>query len=294
MTPDPDIYDEMQRLPFDESTADRLLSGELAPADAPAAARDLAVLFAAATSSPTLDELGQRDQVAAGMAAMLSSAPLTEPNPSRRRSMLSKVLTAKAAAVATIAAFGLGTAAAAAGGALPGESHANTHAATGLAIAASHQAPAAVTASSSASSSASSLPRTGPANVHAQYGLCTAFLAAQKPTTSSASTPTSEPPQYSSTAFKALIGEHGGVAATTTYCEGVVTAKHSTTHPTDPTDEPSADTPEGSGKPASPGNSAGKGKSQSTNTPPTSTGKPSDTGRPATPGNSTGSSTTHH
>ncbi|MGH9115511.1 MAG: hypothetical protein ACRDWW_06720, partial [Acidimicrobiales bacterium] len=49
-----------------------------------------------------------------------------------------------------------------------------------------------------------------------------------------------------STAFKALIQEHGGVTATTAYCKGVVTTQH-----------PGASTGSGStGTPASPGNSA--------------------------------------
>jgi hypothetical protein len=277
MSLDPDIYDEMHRLPFSDETADRLLAGRLSPEDAPPAGRDLAVLFASATSAPTPDELLHRDHVvAAGVAAVLSSAPLPEPTPPRRRSMLSKILTAKVAAAATIAAFGLGTAAAAAVGSLPGQNHANSHAATGLAIAASHPS----TAGDTATPAGGSLPPTGPANVHAQWGLCTGFLAAQKSTTSS----TSEPPQYSSTAFKALIAEHGGIAATTTYCKSLA-------HPgsNKPDTSTNADTPEGSGKPANPGNSAGKGNSQSANTPPTSTGKPSSTGRPATHGTSTAS-----
>jgi hypothetical protein len=63
------------------------------------------------------------------------------------------------------------------------------------------------------------VPATGPANVHAQSGLCTAFLAANPGTRTSTSS--AMPPQDSSTAFQALLSQHGGVAATTTYCKGV-------------------------------------------------------------------------
>lgn len=268
MNADPDIYDEMHLLPLSTGTADRLLSGELAPDDAPPAGRDLAVLFSTAKSPATPDELAHRGRVvASAVAEVLSSAPLSEPAPSRRRSMLSKVLTAKVAAAATIAALGLGTAAAAAAatGALPGTDHANSHAASGQATSA-----AAHSSAGKPTPTPGVVPPTGPANIHAQAGLCTAFLAAQK------STPGSTPPQYSSsTAFKALIIEHGGIASTTTYCR---TVAHPNTN--QPDTSANTDTPEGTGKPADTGK-------------PANTGKPADAGKPASPGNSAGQGDTH-
>lgn len=71
-------------------------------------------------------------------------------------------------------------------------------------------------------SASSSLPETGPANAHAQFGLCTAFLAGNESNNSPPST--SPPPQDSSTAFRVLIAQHGSIAATLAYCQGVVRA----------------------------------------------------------------------
>lgn len=256
MNPSVDRYDEMYFRPGPDDSTERLIEGRLSPADAPPSYSGVAELFAAMRAPADSTELAAQTSV---VAAMIAEARISSPSaqPPRRRSVLSKVLTAKAAAVATIAAFGIGTAAAAATGALPGQtSHANSHADAGLAIAASHTAAGTNGKSNgkghnspTGSNSNSAIPATGPANSHAQFGLCTAFLAAQKSTNST----TSSPPQYNSTAFKALIAQNGGVAGTTTYCTGVVKSHPSESGSNDSTN---SGKPSGSGKPANnPGSS---------------------------------------
>lgn len=271
MTSDPDIP-YMHRFPFGDDVVDRLLSGSLPTASTPEAYRSVVALFEAVTGPATSGELARAE----AYAAVASAAVLeTVPSPPGSRSVLKKIMTAKAAAVATTLAFGLGTAAAAATGSLPGQgsSHANSHADHGQATAAANHSDSSNTSPSSSSSttstsvagtqtntSNSSIPKTGPANQNAQFGLCTAFLNGQKHITTSSST-TSLPPQYSSTAFKALIAENGSVAATTTYCQHLVTAHQTST---------GSGSPE-QGKPATPGNSTSHD---------TTGGKPANTGKP--------------
>ncbi|HWE55786.1 MAG TPA: hypothetical protein VG435_09745 [Acidimicrobiales bacterium] len=273
---DPDSHDEMQRRFPDYEADERLLSGRIRTPDSTESLRGVAHLFEAAKGPATDDELVSMSVLVPAMAAEVLSSPAPLPSPvPRRRAMLSKILTAKVAAAAAVAVFGIGTAAAAATGTLPTQtSHASGHAAAGLATAAAHRAHAASSRATTSSVTAgsptsSTLPATGPANRHAQFGLCTAFLAVGRPSSTGADTSTSStpqsPPPYNSTAFRALIAQNGGVAGTTTYCQGVV-ANHSTTSTTEPGDTVR---PDHSGKPAK-------------------TGKPEDTGKPSGTGTSRG------
>ena len=270
-----DSWDEMHRFlsggaehgsfPYGDQVAEQLLTGQLAPDDAPPELRGLAMLFEKANSPATALDLAQRASVvAAGLAAVRSSTPVTsEPTP-RSRSMLSKLFTAKVAIGATAAVLGLSTAAAAATGSLPGQTtKASSHAAFGLATAGSHVAGHSNKGASGTGQTASgSIPSTGPANSHAQFGLCTAFLAGN---TSSTSVSSIMVPQDSSTAFKALIAENAGsVASTIVYCQGVVAAHASSTGGSgtgkpSSTDQGSAfglsHRPTGAGKPTNAGNS---------------------------------------
>jgi hypothetical protein len=89
--------------------------------------------------------------------------------------------------------------------------------------------------------------------------LCTAFLNGN-PATSPTGT---LPPQDSSTAFQALINQHGGIAATTAYCQGIVnthtppgqSGKTPANGSASPGNGASTGNGNGAGKPASPGNS---------------------------------------
>jgi hypothetical protein len=232
MTTQSDSSGEMHRLPFREppfndEMAERLLSGQVPGSDASHPYHGLASLFETVAGSPIPEETAHKvSVVAAAMAALEAATPVhstarpSQSQISRRRPMLSKLLTAKAAAAATLLALGLGTAAAAATGALPMQTgNANSHASAGLAIAASSSS-----GSDSNSNKSSGSNSTGAAgNTHAQFGLCTAFLAHHP----ASSTPPSSVPSDSSKTFSALISSHGGLIGTTiTYCQGVV-AKHS-------------------------------------------------------------------
>lgn len=286
-----DSYDEMHSFLSGDDSCDRLLSGQLSSLDVPGSLRGVAALFEAAAGPAAPAELArERQMVAALTAEVLSSRPQLHPTPSRRRAVLSKVLTAKFAALATAAAFGIGTAAAAAAGSLPGQtSHANSHATAGLATAAANQTPHGQGNSSHPGAAGNptngSIPLTGPANSHAEFGLCTAFLAAANGHTSTSGGSTlSSLPQYNSEAFMALIGEHKGVAGTTTYCQGVVAS-----HPSSSDNTTDTGKPVDVGKPANAGKPADTGK-------PANAGKPADTGKPSSGGtlpSTAGSSSSH-
>ena len=201
--------------------------------------------------------------------------------------MIGKLLTAKVAAGLAVGALTVGTAAAAVSGALPGQgsgSHGPAHVTVGGASNSgstsdhhpSHGAPSFTSGANSANPS-SKVPATGPANSHAQFGLCTAFL------NFNTATQKSLPPQDSSTAFKALITQNSGVPKTVTYCEGVVK-----TPPSDNTGS-SGDTakPSGAGKPSGVGKPAGVGQ------PPTPNDQaPSGTGSGAPTTHGSGASST--
>jgi hypothetical protein len=180
--------------------------------------------------------------------------------------MLSNLLSAKLAAAAAVAAFGIGTAAAATTGHLPGFSPPGHPAVTFVNASGTTTDPTSTTSSTSTSStttdpttlsntsSTPGIPLTGPANQHALFGLCTAFLAGSSDdgstTTAPTNTPTAPSGKDDSTAFKALINETGGTpAATTAFCQNYV----KTRHPGNPND-PSQSIDHG--KPANAGDSS--------------------------------------
>lgn len=287
--------DDMHLL-IDEQTADRLVSGTVAPDDAPPGYARLATLVRAAQVPGSPGELVGEGAVASMAAAIVSNtlipmnARACATSPTRKRNrMLTKVLTAKAATAATVALFGLGTAAAAATGALPmqgsgGSSQGttaaleitnSTTATTGTQSGSGTVTPNNSTDAAAAAATAAGItaPTTGPANEHALFGLCTAFLAGPPSSTSTSGTGTTPPTgpgnKYNSTAFKALISESGGsVASTATACTTYLqnAKSSSTTDATsgDTTDSPDSSTNTGAGdtgwgRPASPGNSGSHG-----------------------------------
>ena len=257
MTSDCDSHPEMHRVPFrdpslSEDLAEHLLSGRAAADDVPNAYRGLAALFETATAAPTAEEMAHKSTVVAAAVAAVGGAAtvhsLAPDQLSRRRSMISKMLTAKAAAAATIAALGLGTAAAAMAGALP--TQANSHATVNLTTSGSATTAGSTTADTNQGQGSGHTPD-AVTNTHAQFGLCTAFLAHHP----SGTTPSSVPSD-SSKVFSALITLKGGLAGTVTYCQGVV-ATHSTSP--DSTDKPdSTGTNQGAGKPSDAGSSNSK------------------------------------
>lgn len=238
MTSNSDSHPEMHRVPFrdpslSEELSERLLSGRAAVDDVPNAYRGLAALFETATAAPTAEEMAHKATVVAAAIAAVGGAATVHslaPDQLRRRSMISKILTAKAAAAATVAALGLGTAAAAMAGALP--TQANSHATVNLTTSGTGST-AGTNANTNNQGQGSANTPNAVTNTHAQFGLCTAFLA-HHPTST---TPATSVPSDSSKVFKAFISLHGGLPGTTTYCQGVV-ATHSTSSATDGTDTP--------------------------------------------------------
>ncbi|HWD54353.1 MAG TPA: hypothetical protein VG346_04485 [Acidimicrobiales bacterium] len=271
MNAERDWNEDMQRWSIDDVTADRLLTGGLSPDDAPPGYAPLAATIQTATGPADPAELrGEAAIVAAGV-GVVASAHDTLPI-GRRTTVRTKLISAKVAAVTTVAVLGLGTAAAALTASLPTPtSHASSHAAAGLATAAAHVPTGAGSHGSSASNGSTggtgaggTGPVNGMTNGNATFGLCTALLAAP----SQASNPNSG--KASSTAFTTLIAAHGGsISAATTFCTGYVAANHPgggpattgqpTTAPTDGTDGSAT-----AGRPASPGQSSTGGEPSTT------------------------------
>jgi hypothetical protein len=115
MSPWRDLDSEMQRLPLDTDTADRLLAGSVAPEDAPPGYAGVATLLAAVADSPTADDLSRESETVALLAAVVrSSQPkMTKP---RRRSIVPRLKLAAAFATVALA----GTTGLALAGSLPG------------------------------------------------------------------------------------------------------------------------------------------------------------------------------
>jgi hypothetical protein len=115
MSPWRDLDSEMQRLPLDTDTADRLLAGSVAPEDAPPGYAGVATLLAAVAESPTTDDLSRESETVALFAAVVrSSQPrMTKP---RRRSIVPRLRLATAFVTVALA----GTTGLAFAGSLPG------------------------------------------------------------------------------------------------------------------------------------------------------------------------------
>jgi hypothetical protein len=110
-----DLESEMQRLPLDANTADRLLAGSIAPEDAPPGYGGVATFLAAVADSSRAEDLpGESEAVALLAAVVRSSQPKTTKR--RRRSIVPRFrLAAAFATVALAATTGLAFA-----GSLPG------------------------------------------------------------------------------------------------------------------------------------------------------------------------------
>jgi hypothetical protein len=113
-----DLESDVQRLPLDSNTADRLLAGDIAPKDAPPGYAEVAAVVRAALSDPEADELDDEAKMVAVLTLSLrqSSSGLAP----KRSSMSFSVTPSRisAALVATLIACTVGLASA---GTLPGE-----------------------------------------------------------------------------------------------------------------------------------------------------------------------------
>ena len=110
-----DLDTEMQRLPLDANTADRLLAGSIAPEDAPPGYAGVATLLAAIGDSPGADEPVGASEAVASLGAVVRSSQTQITRPSRR-SNLSRLKLATAFVTVALA----GTTGLAFAGSLPG------------------------------------------------------------------------------------------------------------------------------------------------------------------------------
>ena len=105
---------------IDPHTADRLLSGVLAPEDAPPGFADVAVLLRAAQMPPAPQELARCAETVAAMAAVVTESPAVPSAQTRRRAGLSRLLRPRIAATLTAGALVLSFGGLAEAGVLPG------------------------------------------------------------------------------------------------------------------------------------------------------------------------------
>jgi len=186
-------------LALDEGTAERLLAGRLHPADAPPEYRRAAMVLAAAAAPPTPDELaGERQAVAAFTAVARSIPHRAAP---RRQPVLTRFVSFKLAAAATIAALSLAGVAGAATGTLPDPAQRVAHQMLGGAGVPGPDDHAAQTADDKSSTKSDHSPSGPDATGHAKAGLCRAWAAGQGGENGK---------KLDATAFKALADAAGG------------------------------------------------------------------------------------
>jgi hypothetical protein len=150
-------------LALDEGTAERLLTGSLAPADAPPGYAVVAQVLRAAGGPPELELVGEAEMVGL-LATVVCPTPLT-PSAPRRSAVLQKCLTAKVATAAFVAGLGLTTALATAG-ALPGPAQSITSTVldkVGVSVPNPNDHPGSITAPGETTTT-SSTPTTAPAS----------------------------------------------------------------------------------------------------------------------------------
>jgi hypothetical protein len=110
MTGPDDAHGAMRRDDFDRELADRLLGGQLDPADAPAGLGELIALVRAAGGPPTSDELGGERAIVEAMAA---TQDVIGVRPLGRKPVHARAIHTRAAALAALSVLGIGAVAAA-------------------------------------------------------------------------------------------------------------------------------------------------------------------------------------
>jgi hypothetical protein len=215
MNPADDEATEMLRLPFDSSTAERFLAGGVAPEDAPPGLRDVAMLVQAAKPPASAGGGAVEDQMVAAFAGAVRTPVGTSGNVYEgKKRMLTKLLSAKAAAIAGIAAVAVlgGGAAAAAAGSLPAPvqsavSSGLTHVGISVPHPNRHASPHAGLGAGNAKGQGSAPGNSGPASTADAYGQCTAWAAATKDTGSSGASSNAQDTFPKLTADAAAKGE---------------------------------------------------------------------------------------
>jgi hypothetical protein len=102
MSPWRDLESEMQRLPLDTDTADRLLAGSVAPEDAPPGYGGVATLLAAVADSPAGGDFSRESETVGLIAAVVRSSQPKTTKP-RRRSIVPRLRLATAFATVALA-----------------------------------------------------------------------------------------------------------------------------------------------------------------------------------------------
>jgi hypothetical protein len=200
------LLQDRHRLALDEGTAERLLIGRLDPADAPPGYTPVAALLAALSAPPDTEELAGQAAVLAVFAAAARSRPVGMRLLTPRRSrVLTKLLTAKAAAAALGVLMTGGVAAAT--GNLPAPAQQAAHALLG---GAGVPAPAEATATTRAH------PVGPDAAGQAAQGLCRAWSAGQGGQHGS---------KLDAPAFAALTKAAGGSDQIAAYCARVTASR---------------------------------------------------------------------
>jgi len=110
-----DLDTEMERLPLDTNTADRLLAGSIAPEDAPPGYAGVATLLAAIGDSPGAEEPAGASEAVASLGAVVRSSQTRITRPSRRSNLPRLKLATAFVTVALAGTTGLAFA-----GSLPG------------------------------------------------------------------------------------------------------------------------------------------------------------------------------
>jgi hypothetical protein len=169
-----DLDDEMQRFGLDDDIADRLLSGQVAPEDAPPEFRAIARVVQAVQYPAGMDAARESATVAAIVEALHSSSPSDAP--ARRKRLLARALTAKVAALVAVGVLGA-TMAAAATNMLPDPAQsAISDAASHLGLSVPHPDGHGSGLTKNHPPTAGNDGTVGPhANGPAMFGLCTAF-----------------------------------------------------------------------------------------------------------------------
>jgi hypothetical protein len=234
-------------LALDEGTAERLLAGQLHPADAPPEYRRAAMVLAAAAAPPTPDELaGERQAVAAFTAVARSIPHRAAP---RRQPVLTRFVSFKLAAAAAIAALSVAGVAGAATGTLPDPAQRVAHRMLGGAGVPGPDDHAAQTADDKSSTKSDHSP-TGPdATGQAKAGLCRAWAAGQGGENGK---------KLDATAFQALAEAAGGADGIAEYCADVTsTTDHG--RQGKPSEPPATDPEHGQGQGGGNGQGQGSG-----------------------------------
>jgi cytoskeletal protein RodZ len=207
----------MDRWPIDEGTAERLLTGRVAAADAPPGYVDVAALVRSAGAPAHPAELSREaDVVAAAVAVISPDSRRAREVPMRRKILPFKVVVA----AGIVGALGVASAAAAVSANLTSQgSHHNHHAAAQVsnAVQPTGTSPTSGTNGTNGTGATQTVtgttaakgPVMGITKGHAKFGLCTAFLAITKDGTTLTS------PALTSVAFKTLMASLGTTSATT-------------------------------------------------------------------------------